>query len=70
MRDIGGGPGRGLGQGRRLLFGRVDGVAAGVLQTLLLTLRSGIGALQTVLALLNAVEERDLDFDFHVVGLP
>ena len=38
MRDIGGGPGRGLWQGRRLLFGRVDGVAAGVLQTLQFTL--------------------------------
>ena len=49
---------------------RVDGVAAGVLQTLQFTLRSGIGALQAVLALLNAVEERDLDLEFHVAGLP
>ena len=49
-----------LGRGHRL-FGLVDLVSPRVLQTLQLTLRPGIGALQAVLALPKLVDERDLE---------
>jgi hypothetical protein len=47
--------------GRRLL-GLLDWMAARVLQTLQLALGSGVGALQTVLALPEFVDQGDLAF--------